>query len=208
MNKESYITELRNRLRGLRQEEIDDVIAYCEEYFEEAGVENEQQVIDELGTPVKYAAQIKAEAAIRRNESDRRQQRDSYENKNPNTSMKSVMAIFLGLCALPLALPLMLALICVMFAFVVVIFALIFAAVMSAVAIFISGVPLIISGITNMSVPGNGLVAIGGGCMTIGIGILLTAALVSIIRVMIPAFSRAITRLYNKAKGGRRHEEA
>lgn len=206
MNKKEYIEALGLRLRGLRQEDIDDVLAYCEEYFEEAGIDNEQQVIDELGSPAKYAAQIKAEAAIRHNENNTQTQRDGH--KNPHTAMKNVVAICVGICALPLALPLMLAAIILMFAFVLVIVSLILAAVVSAIAIFVSGIPLIISGITNFSVPGNGLIAIGGGFMTIGLGILLTNLLISIIRIVIPAFTRMITSLYNKAKGGGRHEEA
>lgn len=204
MSKGEYIAELRSRLRDLSDGEIEDAISYCEEYFEDAGIENEQQVIEELGSPAKFAAQIRAEAVIRQKENRSEINRD----KNPKTSMKNVVVIFLGICALPLALPLAFAAIVLFFAFVLVIISLLFATIVSVGAIIIAGVPLIISGISNIGNPGNALVAFGGGCLSIGLGLLLFIMFIYIIGMLIPAFLKAVTRLYNKARGGKRYEKA
>ena len=46
-------------LKDLPEEEIEDAIAYYEDYFEEAGEEKEEQVIKELGSPEKIARMIR-----------------------------------------------------------------------------------------------------------------------------------------------------
>lgn len=203
MTRQEYIEELRKRLNGLSQEDLEDAIAYCEEYFEDAGIENEQQVIEELGTPAKYAAQIKAETAIRKNT----QRRNNKEReKNPRTSMKNVVAIFLGICALPIAIPLLIVVVALFFSFIVVIASLLFSAVVCAAAVFMTGIPLIISGFSNIATPGNALIAFGGGLLSIGVALLLLLMFVWLIGALIPAFMKLITRLYHKAKGERHYE--
>jgi uncharacterized membrane protein len=37
---------------------------YYNEYFDDAGPENEQKVIEELGSPAQIAARIKADSAV------------------------------------------------------------------------------------------------------------------------------------------------
>lgn len=64
MSKQEYIHQLKAKLKGLDEKEIEDAITYCEEYFDDAGEGNEEQVIKDLGTPGKFAAQLKAESII------------------------------------------------------------------------------------------------------------------------------------------------
>ena len=45
MNREEYLKRLSFLLKDLPEEEIEDAIAYYEDYFEEAGEEKEEQVI-------------------------------------------------------------------------------------------------------------------------------------------------------------------
>lgn len=59
MNKEQYIKELDSLLRNIPAAEREEALSYYAEYFDDAGVENEQQVIEELGQPAKVAANIK-----------------------------------------------------------------------------------------------------------------------------------------------------
>ena len=51
MNKQEYLSELEAYLASLSEEERNDALRFYEEYFEDAGPENEQQVISELGKP-------------------------------------------------------------------------------------------------------------------------------------------------------------
>lgn len=60
MNRETFIRELEFLLQDIEDVEREIAVQYYEDYFDEAGIENEQQVIKELGTPEKVAAIIKA----------------------------------------------------------------------------------------------------------------------------------------------------
>lgn len=201
MSKEAYLNELRDRLKGLEQQDIEDAVSYCEEYFEEAGEGNEQQVVDDLGTPAKFAAQIRAESTIRR--SDRGYRRE----KNPNTSLKNLGIIVIGLCALPIALPLACAAVAVVFALFIAIAALVFASVITFVSVLAAGVLLIFNGFMNLSNLGNAFIAFGSGLLCLGIGILVLMLFYWLIRLLILLSTRVITSIYNKAKGGRRREK-
>ena len=58
MTKTKFLDTLRQSLRGLPQSEINEAIAYYTNYLEDAGEENEQQVLNDLGDPAAIAAQI------------------------------------------------------------------------------------------------------------------------------------------------------
>ncbi len=199
MTKQQYIDELRVRLKGLTQEEIDDAIMYCEEYFDEAGVGNEQQVIDSLGSPFKFAAQIKADAEVKK-------QDHSMERKN-KSSLKGIVAIIIGICALPIAFPVFFVLLAILFAFIVSVGALIFAGIISIIAIAGSGIPLIWNGLFHMEMINNSLISIGSGLLCIGFAILVCICIVWIFKKLLPIFSKMITSIYHKAKEGISHEK-
>lgn len=58
MNRKQFMEELRQLLTGISEEERVEALQYYEDYFDDAGAENEQQVIEELGTPQKVASTI------------------------------------------------------------------------------------------------------------------------------------------------------
>lgn len=60
MDKRQFLEELRARLSDLTSEERTEALEYYEEYFADAGEENEADVILSLGTPEQVASQIKA----------------------------------------------------------------------------------------------------------------------------------------------------
>ncbi len=60
MNKEIFLRDLRRFLSDLPQEEREQAMKYYEDYFEDAGPDKEWQVIEELGSPVDIARQIKS----------------------------------------------------------------------------------------------------------------------------------------------------
>ncbi len=57
MNKEQYLQKLRENLNGLSAEGTAEIMQYYTEYFEDAGPEHEDAVIEELGDPAILAAQ-------------------------------------------------------------------------------------------------------------------------------------------------------
>lgn len=58
MNKLEFLEILERELKELPQEEYENVLAYYREYFEEAGIEKESEVIAELGDPMVLAQRI------------------------------------------------------------------------------------------------------------------------------------------------------
>lgn len=64
MSKEAFIRRLRELLAGLPQNEAAEAIQYYEDYFADAGEENEAKVIEELGSPEKVAANIRADLGM------------------------------------------------------------------------------------------------------------------------------------------------
>ena len=61
MNRADYMAALRRALSVLPEEERANALRYYEEYFDDAGPENEAKAIEELGEPAKVAAQILAD---------------------------------------------------------------------------------------------------------------------------------------------------
>ncbi len=70
MNRAEYMKELAYLLQDVPDEEKEEALQYYEDYFDDAGVENEAQVISELGRPEKIAAIIREGA------------RNGYENQD------------------------------------------------------------------------------------------------------------------------------
>lgn len=62
MNKQEFIRELRKELQDIPLKEREEAVQYYEEYFDEAGEENEETVIRELGSPARIAAMIKRDS--------------------------------------------------------------------------------------------------------------------------------------------------
>ena len=63
MNRADYMAALRRALSVLPEEERANALRYYEEYFDDAGPENEAKAIEELGEPAKVAARILAATA-------------------------------------------------------------------------------------------------------------------------------------------------
>lgn len=58
MNRQEFLRQLESLLMSIPQQERADAMAYYNDYFDEAGVENEQRVIQELGSPQRVAQSI------------------------------------------------------------------------------------------------------------------------------------------------------
>lgn len=62
MNKAEYLQELASLLSDIDDEDRDDALEYFREYFEDAGEENEESVIQELGSPAELAEKIRKDS--------------------------------------------------------------------------------------------------------------------------------------------------
>lgn len=98
MNRRDFFTVLIKELKNIEPSELQDVLQYYNEYFDEAGIENEQNVIEELGSPQKIAAAIRATSTIKYYEQENQTTKKSF-----NTLWITIGTIFAAPIALPLA---------------------------------------------------------------------------------------------------------
>ncbi len=161
MNRKEFIDKLRREISKLPQEEIDAAIEYYEEYFDEAGPENEQEVLERLGSPKKVAAQIKSQYAVR-----------LFDEEEKPTARKGISAIWyviIGICAAPVSIPLAIALGAVAIAIfitvvccIVAVFAAIIGCIAGAVGCIVMGIMAIpVAFSSSVLLVGTGLGALG-----------------------------------------------
>ena len=61
MNRIEFINKLESLLRDMPIEERDEAVKFYQDYFDDAGAENESKVVAELGSPEKVASLIKTD---------------------------------------------------------------------------------------------------------------------------------------------------
>lgn len=191
MNREEYMKSLGHCLRRLPREDFEKALDYFNEYFDEAGPENEAGAIEDLGSPEAAAAQLICDYA------------DAYaksEDKDVKKSFSGVWVAMLALFAAPIALPLAFAVAAMGLAVAVAVAAVIFSLFCVVAAMGLSAVACVGVGIWMLfTSPANGIATLGAGLVGLGVGILMYAVCVALTR----GFSRLMVRIFHKiAKRG------
>lgn len=195
MNKDEYMKILPRELRRLPKEDYYKAIEYYNEYFDEAGPENEQQAIADLGAPEDAAKEILMSLA---------QKAADEPPKSVKRGLSAVWIGILGICAAPIALPLAAALIILVAALVLTIVIVLLALAASAVSVAAAGIIGIIGGIILVfSYFADGLCNIGAGIFSLGIGILFTYGSILLFKW---TMKKITVFLGHIAKGGRKYE--
>ncbi|WP_455717540.1 DUF1700 domain-containing protein [Anaerosporobacter sp.] len=93
MNRQEFLNELENLLINIPSSDRQEAIQYYQDYFEDAGVENEEQVIRELGTPERVAAiiqeDLRNEATVEKGEfTEKGYHNPAFEKKNADAVVK------------------------------------------------------------------------------------------------------------------------
>ena len=82
MNRVEFMETLSRLLQDIPEEDRIDALKYYNDYFDDAGSENEQNVIEELESPEKVAMKIKADREDTEDGKDnRRSKRQSNRRK-------------------------------------------------------------------------------------------------------------------------------
>lgn len=195
MNRTQYMTTLAQKLRRLPKEDYDKAMAYFEEYFEEAGLENESQAILDLGTPECAANALIMDLAVRNT------------STTPKTVKKGFSAVWvgiLGVCAAPIALPLAFSFLMIILSFFIVIFALVFSLFITALSIIAAGVVGIIGGVIMFFIQfPSGLATLGLGLTFLAVGIAGMHGSIQVCRVLLKKTTQALGKI---TKGGKKHE--
>lgn len=160
-----YLRELDRLLRKLPDEERREAMAWYEEYFVEAGPENEEAVIERLGSPQKVAAGIRADVAMKG--------LGAKDGQEIRRGISTVWVVLLSVFALPVGLPvaitvfaLAFALLWVVIAVLIALYAAALALTLGGLAVFAASIPVAIQNIAGgMFYFGAGLILIGGGAL-------------------------------------------
>ncbi|MCY7192129.1 DUF1700 domain-containing protein [Streptococcus gallolyticus] len=192
MTKVEYLAKLDKYLRKLPKEDYQEAMDYFSEYFEEAGPENEAQVIAELGTPKEAARDIISRLLG---------EKIIDQEKTPKSRVSMVWLAILAVIITPVALPLAL----VLFLAVITILAL----GVAAIAVVLSlGVAFLTSGIymlfdswsyLNISFSATAL-SFGLGLLALGLSLLTLLAAGAVCKVV----GRSIVNLARKTENKRR----
>ncbi len=187
MTRKEFLDDLNNRLKRLPEQERLDAIKFYEEYFDEAGIENEQKVIAELRSPAHIASKILSEYAEKEASSimnfgnkehkktNSKERRDARKD-SAKGGFRAVWFTILGIFAAPIAIPLALA-------FSVIVIALCIALVALIVGLLIGGTAFLIAGFVLLFVePAPAILLIGLTLIAIGITRLLYDAVKWIIK--------------------------
>lgn len=185
MNKSKFIKELKLRLRGLSKEDLDDAINYYEEYFLDSGVDDEEDVTQMVGDPKDVARKILEETL-------QKQDKKTKEEGGVKNSMKSVWLVVLGICAAPIAFPIIIVLLAVLFAITVTVFSIFIAAMACAVSFVITGIAMVPA--IAFSSGAQTLIILGISLIGIGLGILLCRFFVFVFMLI----ARGIVGIFSK----------
>lgn len=211
MNREEFMNRLEYLLRGIPAGERADAIAYYNAYFDEAGAENEYQVIQELGSPEQVAQTILADvqqAAYQQTENTYSADKTTTKKKM-STSTKVLLVI-----VIILTFPLWIGVVAGLFGGLVGILGGLFGTVVgigaAAIGLIVSGffglAVGILGALQSVMVPAVALAIIGVSAFIITIGILLALVCILLVGVWIPKLVKAIVswikRISHREEGG------
>ncbi len=220
MNRAEFMARLKELLSDITEAERQEALNYYEDYFDDAGVENEASVIASLGTPEKVATTIKAglndstgmngefsetgyssytydkEEVVARNVGSEER---GFGKKNGLNGATLILVIVLCVFALPILGPVAIGLLSAAFGVLCAIAAVLFAIMVSGVAIVASGIALFISAIVMLfTSPIVGLLLLGAALILTGIGILITILGIWILTKALPPLVRGFVNLCRK----------
>lgn len=222
MNRADFMKQLESLLQNISSAEREEALQYYNEYFNDAGAENEQAVIEALGTPAKVAENIKRDlfgsgygdgfeqrkvandkaltqyAQTAGEASDA--QASSGESKHKQLSA-GMIALIVVLCILasPAILGVASGALGIVAGVITTWFALIVAFGVIALVLFALLVVLGIIGIFSLfTSPVAGIGLLGGGLICGGIGILFMMLTVAMAGIATPAIFKWIAGLFRK----------
>lgn len=233
MNREQFIAQLARLLQDLPPAERQEAIRYYQEYFDDAGEENEDAVIQELGSPGKVAASIKANlqyggSTFGANDTDMENTGTESQTKDAdgwqNSSTQSPYAMqarkpkrgvggwALLIIILVFASPVLLGVgggaLGIFIGILTTVFALWISFFTVAIGMIGGGIAVLIKGIFHViSSPAAGLVSMGGGLICIALGILCAVFFLWFTFQLCPRVLRTtlnfISRIVHKGKEAR-----
>ena len=215
MSRKAFMARLDELLADITEAEKDEALSYYEEYFEDAGPENEEEVIQSLGSPEKVAATIKAGLSENAQEegefSETGYTNTYYDVKDEVATINKrkglggigtggwVIILILCLFALPILGPILLGIVGTIFGILVAIAAVIFAVLVTGIALVVAAVAMVAAGFATLfATPLVGVALIGAALLVAGIGILIAILGFWVVTKVIPPLLRGLVELIRK----------
>lgn len=213
MSKFEFMKTLEELLIDIPMEEKKEALQFYDCYFADAGVEHEQDIITELGSPEKVAASIKAEI----NASDQEAQSRGYftekgyeddtwkepkyemqnraENNrtdnNRDSGSKVILVILICIFAIPVGIPLLGTVFGLFAAIFFSVIGISIAFIVISLVFTILGLCLAFLGFVKLvTLPIIGFCIVGAGLILFGLGLVCTVATIGLCTKVIPAIFR------------------
>lgn len=213
MNRNEYMAALRRALAGLPEEERASALRYYEEYFDDAGPENERKAIDGLGAPEQVAAQILAD--YRELTAVPLQGRDAGSAAaKPRRRWRGIspwLLIVLVLLAIPVGVPLLLGAAATVLGLLVAAAAVVFAfAIVVPFALLLAGAMLCGFSFALWGAPASAVATLGCGLALLALGVLVSLLIIKLCMLFVPPVCRGLValirwpfdRLHRRKNGG------
>mgnify|MGYP000575332262 CR=1 FL=1 len=202
MNRIEYMTKLASLLQDIPEVERRDAMKYYNDYFDEAGEENEEQVIREFGAPEEVAENIKADLMNHQEnkQSSEYQYGTSDDQKKKNARIgKIVLIVALAIIIGPVLIPIIGGILAAGLAMVLTIIVGVFALVIAGAAIAIVGISLVISGsVILLPQTAAGLALIGSGLIIMVLGVVATVGFGKLCEVVLRGLAKGMKYLWGK----------
>lgn len=195
MNRSEFFIKLEQGLTRVSREERDAALCYYNEYFDDAGPENEQKVIEELGSPAQIAARIKADSAVKQLQTDTK--------PSMKKGISAVWLVILAILAAPIALPLAVGAAALAIGLLAALIGIVIALIACVAAFFIGGIVVIAAGIAVMatSIP-TAIFSVGVGLLVLGVSILIGILVVLAARGIFGSVAKGMNSQLKKTSKG------
>ena len=216
MNRVDFMKQLESLLQNISPTEREEALQYYNDYFNDAGAENEQAVIEALGNPAKVAENIKrdiygagyGDAVYQKPQSPDRavvqyqqpgtQQAKAEQPKKNEMPAWVIVLIVIGIIIMsPAILGVSGGLLGTVAGIIITWFALILGFGIAAISLFVVLLVLLITGVICLwTDPLVGMALIGGGLVCGGVGILFLMLTVAMAGIATPAIFNGLCRLF------------
>lgn len=222
MNRQEFMERLENLLQNIPEQERIEAIQYYNDYFDDAGEENEQAVLDALGTPAQVAENIKRDLNQNRYGYGMEQERvasgkeivkyqpgmertgqpQSTQQKSGLSAGIIVLIVVLGILASPVLIGLLGVAIGILASIFGIWVALVVGFGAAAIALVVVGVVLAVVGVLGIVMnPLAGIGVLGSGLVSMAIGLLFLMLVVLIVGKLTPAVFKGIGWIFRKLTG-------
>ena len=193
MNRAEFMKKLNALLSDISPEEREEALQYYNDYFDDAGPEQEARILAELGSPEQVAWKIKA--GLSGDDSAPRPSNPPSGKKERNL-WKLLAIILLCILLAPFVIPVGIGVLAVLLSVIIAVIATVAAILVSGIVIFIAGIFVIGVGLVQLfTVPALGIATAGAGCLLTAFGILLSLALLWIALKVVPVVVQGIVNL-------------